>query len=277
MRGGVLALLILSAFPAELDALLREADVDRSATHEDRTFYIGRLGGHDVVMALTGIGLENALWTTAVALRRFDAGGVVFCGVSGGRSFIGDVTVPDRWTMDGGTTWFAVDPEMLETARAVAGTVELERTVPNTATLEHPPTVIVGGDGYSADPFGGRRLPCVPGGGDVFGCEPSLAPGAAAPPTGGPAIDTDFFLEYFGEVPEFSEESHAADDMESGATARVAADHGLPFIAFRGLSDGQGDPLGLPGFPAQFFVYKDLAAGNAAKLTLAFLRARTTR
>jgi hypothetical protein len=33
----------------------------------------------------------------------------------------------------------------------------------------------------------------------------------------------------------------------------------------------------LPGFPFQFFVYKDLAAQNAGKMALAFLRAWGTR
>jgi hypothetical protein len=37
------------------------------------------------------------------------------------------------------------------------------------------------------------------------------------------------------------------------------------------VSDGGGDPLSLPGFPFQFFYYRQLAADNAAITTLAFL------
>ena len=55
--------------------------------------------------------------------------------------------------------------------------------------------------------------------------------------------------------------------------AKVAARSGVPFIAFRSLSDGKGDPLMLPGFPFQFFVYRQLAADNAATMALAFLKA----
>lgn len=40
----------------------------------------------------------------------------------------------------------------------------------------------------------------------------------------------------------------------------------------RGMSDGPGDPLHLPGFPVQFFVYKQIAANNAARVTEAFLQ-----
>jgi len=39
------------------------------------------------------------------------------------------------------------------------------------------------------------------------------------------------------------------------------------------VSDGGGDPLGLPGFPVQFFYYRQLAADNAALVTAAVLKA----
>ncbi|MCU1427209.1 MAG: hypothetical protein JWL83_1209, partial [Actinomycetia bacterium] len=39
-------------------------------------------------------------------------------------------------------------------------------------------------------------------------------------------------------------------------------------------SDGRGDPLNLPGFPWQFFAYRQLAGNNAAAVTIAFLKAR---
>jgi nucleoside phosphorylase len=49
----------------------------------------------------------------------------------------------------------------------------------------------------------------------------------------------------------------------------------VPFLGIRGVSDGLGDPLRLPGFPAQFYVYRQLAADNAAATTVAFLRRYT--
>ena len=55
-----------------------------------------------------------------------------------------------------------------------------------------------------------------------------------------------------------------AQDMETAAAQTVADAHGVPFLGVRGISDGQGDPLHLPGFPVSFFYYKQLAAGNAA-------------
>ena len=58
-------------------------------------------------------------------------------------------------------------------------------------------------------------------------------------------------------------------DMESAAVARAAAEHRVPYLAVRGVSDGAGDPLGDRGFPAQFFDYYRLAAFNAAVVTRA--------
>jgi nucleoside phosphorylase len=292
-------LLVLSAFPAELDAILPSAHIERTEEADDRAFYLGRLEGHDVILALTGIGLVNAERTTTLALEHFRCraapaiSGVVFSGVSGGKTFIGDVTVPSRWTMDGGETWIRTDPRMLATARSVARSITLASPTPSgdpacagvdpttvqAVSVEQQPRVILGGDGYSTDPFGGRRLPCFPGGGDVFGCDPCLAPRSEAPDAVGkteetaPFIDPSFFLDYFQDQSSSPDGTHTADDMETAAVAKVAAAHGVPFIAFRALSDGKGDPLNLPGFPAQFFMYKDLAAQNAAAMALAFLRA----
>ena len=63
-----------------------------------------------------------------------------------------------------------------------------------------------------------------------------------------------------------------AQDEETAAAALSARAHGVPFLGIRAVSDGGGDPLHLPGFPAQFFVYRQLAADNAAAVTMAFLR-----
>ena len=54
-----------------------------------------------------------------------------------------------------------------------------------------------------------------------------------------------------------------------GCTGR--GPHHVPFLGVRAVSDGHGDPLGLPGFPFQFFVYRQLAGNNAATVTMAFL------
>jgi nucleoside phosphorylase len=295
-------LLILSAMPLELDPLLAAASVDprRTVALDGRSFYQGTLRGNDVIMSLTGIGLVNAKRSAQAAFQHFRCGsrpaisGVVFSGTSGG-DYIGDVMVPSRWTQDG-KTWAGADPAMLATVGDAVrrGAVKLEQSTPtgdpacscpptpNLVTpvrVTHTPQVEVGGNGLSTDPFGTRALPCAPAGSDVFGCTPCRQRNTDAVSQTGrfvsgaaPFVDPSFFLSYqAASTPPPG--SYVEQDMETGAVFQVAARYGVPSIGFRAASDGSGDPLMLPGFPAQFFVYKQLAADNAAATALAFLAA----
>jgi nucleoside phosphorylase len=299
-------LLVLSAMPVEIDPLIAKLDLERIVEIHDRRFFVGRLQGNRVVLAMTGIGTLNAEQTTEDAFAHFRCGkqsaiaGAVFSGVAGG-DWIGDVAVPAEWTDDLGKTFFPSDPDMLAVATEVAqpGAVTLTQdvhagdptckckevpavTAVSGVRIEHVPQVVVGGRGTTSDPFNGRRLPCFPEGGDVFGCDPCKMPredppDAAAFATGiAPFLDPGFFTGYFAAPPE-ADPQYKSQDMESGRVARVAQAHGKPFIAFRGVSDGQGDPLMLPGFPFQFFAYRTISAENAAAATLAFLDAWATR
>ena len=297
-------LLILAAMPSEIDKLLVATKTGRTVVRDSRTFYEGKLAGANVALALSGIGLLNAEATTKAALAAFRCGktssltGVVFSGVAGGRANIGDVAVPSRWAIKGTKSWLRTDPAMLAVARKTApkAQAKLLQTVPlgdpacgcidpdavRTVTMPNRTRVLVGGDGVSTDPFNGRRLPCIPGGGDVFGCEPCRGTARQVPDLAGfvsgarPFVDPTFITGYFAE-PTPPGTPYDAEDMESAAVAQVAAKHRLPFIAFRAVSDGSGDPLGLPGFPAQFFYYRKLAADNAAIATIEFLHAWSAR
>lgn len=289
--------LVLAAMPLELEPLLHAAQVDPAhvVRVDDRTFYAGTLAGHDVVLAMTGIGMVNAAETTEAALAAFGPCGItaaVFSGVAGSRASIGDVMVPARWTSDGGDTWIDADPAMLAVAAALD--VALARDVPvgDAACLcpgvdaalpvrvPHEPVLHVGGAGTSGDTFGGRALPCIPGGGDVFGCAPCLAPGSTVADVLGfaaeaPSLADPAFLESVLQPPATTTGTYEAQDMETASFGAVLAEAGIPFLGIRAVSDGQGDPLGLPGFPFQFFAYRNLAGDNAAATTLAFLHAWT--
>src|SRR2546429_8808590 len=100
-------LLVLSAFPVEIGPLLAQAKVSKTVVIDGRQFFVGTLKGNDVVLALTGIGLVNAEHTTRTAFDNLGCGrggfkGVVFSGVSGGRTFIGGVTGLPRWCPNNG-------------------------------------------------------------------------------------------------------------------------------------------------------------------------------
>jgi nucleoside phosphorylase len=292
-------ILVLSAYPGEIGKNLKATQVRETVMLDNHQYFVGRLQGVDVVLALTGIGLVNAEKSTKAAFAHFRCGstsaisGVVFSGVAGG-PFIGDVVVPQRWTIDNGKTWMPVDASMFAVAKqvkqrgsaklgqdAMAGDPACVGTDPNLVRevhVDHVPQLRIGGRGKSADPFGGRQFTCVPCGGDVFGCEPCavqkqlLASGMRFASTAPAFVDPNFILGYFA-APVPATTTYDSEDMETAAVFRVAARNHVPYIAFRAVSDGQGDPLNLPGFPYQFFVYKQLAADNAAAVTQAFLAA----
>ena len=286
-------ILVLAAMPLELNPLLEAATVEREVQHRNRTFWVGRLGGHRVVMAMTRIGLVNARQTTLAAFDRFPCfSAVVFSGVAGSKRKIADMTIPARWTLDDGRTWIRANVRMLKTARALEGTdaVQLDRAVPvgdaaclcpgvdtiaTPVSVTHQPRVYVGGDGISSDTYGDKALPCVPSGGDEFGCTPCM-PGstpadAAYFASNAPSYLDPAFLQGFFTPPGETTDTMEAQDMESAAVGEVARANGVPFLAIRAASDGEGDSLNLPGFPFQFFAYRQLAGDNAATTTIAFL------
>src|SRR5262249_46352287 len=95
----------------------------------------------------------------------------------------------------------------------------------------------------------GRPSTCILAGRGILGCD--VVPGCAAA-AGAVGLAT-------------SDEPDAVDE-ETAAVAREAQARGVPFIAFRAVSDSDrsSDPLGLPGFPLQFYAYYRLAGDNAA-------------
>ncbi len=268
--------LVLTAFPVEAEAVLSHTtlDSDPVVVAERRHFYLGSILGKKVIVAMTGIGMVNATETSEIALTRFAGavGAVVFSGVAGGAGRIGlaDVTVPARWTLDNGTTFRPVDPAMLAVADKLS--VKL-KPVKLTA---HLPLLLVGGDGCTYDNNNGQAFPCIPNGGGVFGCQPRTAPDRSFFHTGNFLQAAWPWLRHGlisnAKVVLTADPAFVATDNETAAVQAVADAHGIPFLGIRGISDGPGDPLRLPGFPFQFFVYKGVAAANAARVTAAFLQ-----
>jgi nucleoside phosphorylase len=291
--------MVLTAFPAEADAILARTTLDEDpvVVVDGHHQYLGTLGGKKVIVAMTGIGKRNAADTTETALSHFTSesgtsvDAVVFAGVAGGsgRTEIGDVAVPGRWTYDGGATWHEVDPDMLEAAS------ELDVELASTSTIADPacricgplarlqliklnrePELHVGGDGSTDDNNNGVAFPAIPLGGAIFGPQPLAAPDFSHLFTGnffgaiGPFIARGVVSNITGFL---TDKPPAVDavDKETAAAQQVTDVHGVPFLGIRGMSDGPGDLLNLPGYPFTFFVYKQIAAENAATVTEAFL------
>ncbi len=294
--------LILSAYPTEGAKLLAAAaPVTEVGVFNGRRFFAGTIAGKNVVMGVTGIGLVNADLTTRAALAYLEDSGfrvkaIVFSGVAGSSYDIGDVIVPDHWTDDlehsappyppYPVNWslysialrlpgnVALDPNLYVEDYACTG---LRSELSTPIRVEDPELRVNRGDeGHSSDPYGGRAVPCFTPGGDLLGCAacgaPPGVPGVGSDPT--PFVDPNFFLELFQSFAPGEGGGAVVQDMETAAVARIATEKRIPFIAFRGVSDGRGDPLMLPPIPyLQFVVYQQLAADNAAAATLAFLAA----
>ena len=291
--------LVLTALPAEADAILARTTLDPNPTVvvNGHHFYLGSIDGKKVIVAMTGIGMVNATQTTETALDHFTpASGIsidamVFSGVAGGsgRTEIGDVAVPARWTSDGGATWHAVDTSMLAAANTL--NVELDSTdsIGDPAChlcgplarfplidLNREPQLFVGGDGSTTDNNNGTAFPEIPFGGAIFGPQPFAAPDFSRLFTGnffqalGPFLAQGLVSNITGFFATANPPVDAVD-QETAAAQQVADAHGIPFLGIRGMSDGPGDPLPLPGYPFTFLVFKQIAADNAAIVTEAFL------
>jgi adenosylhomocysteine nucleosidase len=225
-----------------------------------------------VVLFLSGISMVNAAMNMQLALDRFDVTGIVVSGIAGGvdpNLQIGDVAVVARWgqyleavfarevdgkfqlppwakptfpnygmifpgdiglrTAKGAERrfWFDADAGMLAAASKI-GAIDLKRCTVEPACLPGAPRLVVGGNGVS---------------GPVF-------------------VDNAAFRQYVFKT----FDAHVLD-MESAAVAMVAYANGVPFIAFRSLSDLAGGDQG----GNEIRTFFQLASDNSAAVVQRFL------
>jgi adenosylhomocysteine nucleosidase len=269
---------VMSAFPAELALLESHVQGARKQSINGVEFTAGTLQGKPVVLFLSGISMVNASMNTQLALDRFKVSHVVFSGIAGGVNpdlKIGDVVVASRWSeyleslfarevapgrYDPGSKsgidlpnygmifprpvgvrsaakpggekrqWFDADRAMLQVARQAAASVKLDSCDAQKHCLDHTPRIVIGGNGVSGQAF----------------------------------VDNAAFRKYA-----FATFHANVLDMETAAVAHVAYANGVPFIAFRSLSDLAGGDEG----ENQMNIFFKLAADNSARVLLAFLAA----
>jgi len=264
---------VISAFEPEWKALKASVEGPRTHLANGVEFVTGTLGGRPVVLFLSGISMVNAAMTTQLALERFDVTGIVVSGIAGGVDpslHVGDVVVAQRWgqyleavfarevdgkfqpppwaktpfpnygmifPIDVGVRgakaglekrfWFEADAGMLAAAGKI-GAVDLKRCTSGQDCLGQAPRLIVGGNGVSGQAF----------------------------------VDNATFRHYV-----FETFKAQVLDMESAAIATVAYANGVPFIAFRSLSDLAGGERG----PNELRIFFQLASDNSAAVVQRFL------
>lgn len=265
---------VMSAFEPELVLLRQQLQGARTTRINGVEFHTGTLAGRPVVLFLSGISMTNATMNTQLVLDRFKVSHIVFSGIAGGvnpQLSIGDVTVPAQWGqylevlmarevapgryqkppfIEDATlpnfgflfprpveTRSAAQPHItrrfwFETdpemlAAARAMKVELAACAAGTC-LKHPPRLVFGGNGVSGQAF----------------------------------LDNKAFREYT-----FRTFQANVVDMETAAVGMVAHANGVPYLAFRSLSDLAGGG----GGENEMGTFMRLAADNSAKVLLAFL------
>ena len=293
---------IVSAFGNEAELLVAKT-VDR---HEYRingnVFTTGVLEGNPVVIVLTGQSIENASMLTQLLIDHFRVHHLLLSGIAGGLSdanHIGDVVVPDKWSLPLEGYWngssevpvpcgkagdlscvgeklasvtsapnsdfqvqtpagpastglfmrdtfvmtaansplgefkfdYAVDPEMLRVVRTIKP--ELDRCGPKNRSLcvSSQPRLVIGGRGVTLSTF----------------------------------LANSNYREYLSQ-----KLAAISVDMETAAFAHVAYANGIPFLAFRALSDQAG---GTDYKDVGAFFGSGLAETNESRVTLAFLQA----
>ena len=268
---------VISAFQPEIVLLASRLQDARKHSLNGNEFTTGTLAGKPVVLFLSGISMTNATMNTQLAIDRFKVSHIVFSGIAGGvnpQLHVGDVTVPAQWgqylevlmareTAPGRYTappfikdatlpaFGMLHPRPVEVRSAASPQItrkfwfetdpkmlEVARSIRNVELancsagkcLPRKPQLVIGGNGVSGQAF----------------------------------MDNKAFREYT-----FKTFQANVLDMETAAVGMVAYSNGVPYIAFRSLSDlaGGGDGENEMG------TFMGIAADNSAKVLLAFLAA----
>ncbi|HVU73872.1 MAG TPA: hypothetical protein VHE83_12985 [Mycobacteriales bacterium] len=270
--------LLLSAYPAEAAANLSREELDPNQPQDvqGHAFYSGTLLGRPVIIGITGEGTKNGHDTTALALQHFSCiSAVVMSGTAGGGgpAQLGDVSVPMRWTGDGGKTFAVVRPDLITRAEKIEAEADaqMETSAPlddgpcGTATppvvyLYRTPHLVIGGTGSTDN--GGNPGTCSDAAGALAGCHPCPPADAPALPASPPAL--------LPAGPARADLTTVTSGDEETAFAMAAATaRGVPFIAFRAVSD---DALPTPVWLGEYLAYQRLAADNAAAAARLWIR-----
>ena len=268
---------VVSAFAPELAILKEEMEGASVQSVNGVAFTAGTLEGREVVLFLSGISVVNAAMTVQLALDHFAIERIVFSGIAGGVDpglDIGDVVIADRWgqylemlfareTDDGWATMPFFEYPYANFGMMFPRSVTVQRPgagAPETRFWFPVDEALLAGARNAANSVALAR--CTAGD-RCLEKQPRVVVGGSGV-SGGAFIDNAAFRRWA-----FETFGARVLDMESATVAHVAYANGVPFIAVRSLSDLAGGGGGVN----QLEVFLGLAAGNAASVVKALLRA----
>ncbi|WP_235834955.1 5'-methylthioadenosine/S-adenosylhomocysteine nucleosidase [Piscinibacter terrae] len=299
---------IVSAFGQEADILVAQTARKRSVVINGNRFTTGVLRGNRVVIVLSGVSMINSTMVTQLMLDHFRVERLIMSGIAGGVNpahHVGDVTIPERWSMPMEVYWnhdgsppapcgsagdvsclglklASVDGKPVPSfnlPEAPTGLFMRENFVMTSANspkgefrFDYPVDEAMMGVARSIQPVLQR---CGPKAVQTPGAEPDPKQCVAAQPkliVGGRGVSATVFLANPHYRRYLFEQLQAQTfEMETAAFAHVAYANQVPYIAFRSLSDLAGAEEFNADVGALFS--SGLAEANASAVTLAFLDA----
>lgn len=88
---------IIGAIDKELILFFEEMTIEKTEIYGDKTFYIGKIKNHNVVVVKSGIGKVNAAITATLLITKYNARMIINTGVAGGLkpAQIGDIILAE--------------------------------------------------------------------------------------------------------------------------------------------------------------------------------------
>lgn len=298
---------IVSAFGAEADLLIAETTRKRTWTLAGKRYTTGTLRGQRVVIVLSGVSMVNSAMVTQQMLDHFRIERLIMSGIAGGLNpaqHVGDVTVPERWAMPMEVYWNA-DTQVPAPCGRVADVGCLGLKLATGADGQPLPPYAPGLFMRETHVLSAAHAPQgefrfdYPVDADMLAVARTIAPRlercgpkARLPSgeldakqcvreqpqlrVGGLGVSAPIFLanaayrQYL-----FDTLKAETFEMETAALAHVARANGVPYIAFRSISDLAGATEFNADVGALFM--SGLAEANEAAVTLAFLDAWKAR
>ena len=240
---------IMGAMDEEIGSLKKDMTVVKTETTGNRTFYVGKCKGKDIVLVRSEIGKVNAAVTADILIREFKVDRIIFTGVAGAvdaKLQPGDILIATQLVQhdygklkgDAFTPWMLNMPEADGTTKKVFQfdtDPELVKLAFETAKRTKFKQINITLPGYK------KRAPGVFKGivatGDQFVAS---------------ARKREWLAGQF---------NASAVEMEGAAVAQVCATYGVPFLVVRAMSD-RADEVA----EDTFNMVKDTAAENSALL-----------
>jgi len=246
--------LILYAFEAEGRLLAGQMEIRDSVRLLGRMVYEGTLSGKDVVLAESGVGMNNTSMTVQHMIDVYYPEAVIFTGIAGAVDttvHIGDIVVCRSWREHDYGYWGK--DGFLPTPQGIFNPLT-DSVTQTTEYLADSALLAVAAD------LPNRPIELA----DIGDRKPNIT-------VGGVGVSGNAFIDSREKRLWLNETFNALiTDMESSAVGQVCTVNGLPYIVFRSASDLAGGS-GSETADSELEQFFRVAADNSSRLVMEFL------